>query len=144
MLSRRTVPAVELEHYLTCEIVTSEAPGRHRRWLRRTLDVARRSQHRQPMAAAAVHGGRIVAVAVNSRRNSPAHVEWSGCSRHAEAGLARADIEGATVYVARLRRDGSAGIARPCRQCMATLAVAGARQVVWTAANGQAGMERIR
>lgn len=95
------------------------------------------------MAAAAVHGGRIVAVSVNALRNSPMQVSWESCSRHAEAALARADIAGATVYVARIRRDGSTGIARPCRRCMDVLTRAGARQVVWTAENGSAGMERI-
>ncbi len=130
-------------NYLDDAVPTGDVLGRHRRWLARTLEAATRSRHRYRMAATAVHGGRIVAVSVNTLRNSPLQVAWEGCSRHAEAALARADIAGATVYVARIRRDGRAGLARPCRRCMDVLAQAGARQVIWTAENGMAGVERI-
>lgn len=132
------------ENYLHAEVRTGEVPGRHHRWLARTIALARSSRHRQKMAATAVQGGRVIIGAVNSLRNHPRQVDWESCSRHAEAGLTRADIEGATIYVARLKRDGTPGLARPCRRCMERLLEAGARQVVWTAGNGCAGVERIR
>lgn len=139
-----TVDRVRSKNYLSAAADTGTVPGRHRRWLAHTLELARRSRHKQRMAATAVQGGRIIIGAVNSLRNHPQHVEWASCSRHAEAGLTRADIEGATIYVARIKSDGTPGLARPCRRCMELLTEAGARQVVWTAGEGAAGLERIR
>jgi len=139
-----TVDAVRSQNYLVEATDTGTAPGRHRRWLAHTIELARRSRHKQRMAATAVQGGRVLIGAVNSLRNHPRQVDWAACSRHAEAGLTRADIEGATIYVARIKSDGTTGLARPCRRCMAMLTEAGARQVVWTAGDGTAGLERIR
>jgi hypothetical protein len=134
---------VRSQNYIDADVETGDVPGRHRRWLTRTIELARRSRHHQKMAATAVQGGRVIIGSVNSLRNHPRHVTWEACSRHAEAGLTRADIEGATIYVARLKRDGTPGLARPCRRCMELLTAAGARQVVWTAGDGHAGVDRI-
>jgi len=118
--------------------------GRHVRWLGRARELAVRSQHPTRMGALAVTGGRVIAEGVNQRRNTPRLVDWPDCSRHAEAVLVRrADLAGATVYVARVLRGGDDGMARPCRYCLGQLIEAGVRQVVWTAGPGATGVERI-
>lgn len=118
--------------------------GRHRRWLRRAVALASTSQHPMPMAAIAVSGGAVVAQAVNIAKNRPGLVPWNACSRHAEQIVAaRGDLRDAVVYVARVRKDGSTSMARPCRSCYQTLVDAGARTVVWTGRDDTAGVERL-
>jgi tRNA(Arg) A34 adenosine deaminase TadA len=128
------------QHHLTLT-----PAGKHRRWLTRAVAETTRSQHRTPMAAIAVAGGRKIALGVNVAKNSPALTPWVRCSRHAEQNmLAMApNLAGATVYVARRRRDGTEALARPCHSCHAILVAAGVRQVVFTIAPGVMGIERL-
>lgn len=80
--------------------------------------------------------------ACNSRKGHPAlrhygYPEYA--NRHAEMALAitaltwkRDELQGDTVYVARLQQDGSWGLARPCSYCAHMLADLGVRRVVFT------------
>lgn len=118
--------------------------GRHGRWLRRALDAAASSPHRTRMGAVAVCSGRILGEGVNTPKNRPVSIDWHHVSRHAEQALvAKADLDGATVYIARLLRDGRDACARPCRFCLLRLTEAGVRTVVWTAGDGLIGIDRI-
>ena len=88
--------------------------------------------------------GRILGEGVNTPKNRPVSIDWHHVSRHAEQALAaKADLEGATVYIARLLKDGRDACARPCRFCLHRLTEAGVRTVVWTAGGGLIGIERI-
>lgn len=49
---------------------------------------------------------------------------------------------GATVYVARLTKDGRWALAKPCKCCMAVLADMGVKRVVWT--TGPGSFEEVR
>ncbi len=117
--------------------------ARDQRWSRVALTAAASSRHGSQMSAIAVQGGRVVSTSVNRRRNDPTTVSWQHCSFHAEEGLVRqrANLVGATVYVARLTRAGTAGMARPCLRCFLLLAGAGVRRVVWTAPKEELGTE---
>jgi tRNA(Arg) A34 adenosine deaminase TadA len=53
-------------------------------------------------------------------------------SRHAEARVVRKCDRGADVYVARVRRDGSVGCAKPCGHCMAAMRARQVRSVTYT------------
>ena len=59
---------------------------------------------------------------------------------HAEARLLRKLDFGAVVYVARVKRDGEWGCARPCRSCRAQLRTKGVNTVYYTIANGEYGV----
>jgi tRNA(Arg) A34 adenosine deaminase TadA len=127
--------------------VRYDSTAKDRRWIRHALALAASSQHRYPMGALAVRSGRVVAQAVNRRRNTPANVEWASCSFHAEEGLvrARSELRGTTVYVARLTPSGIPGLARPCARCHQLLTDAGVRRTVWTAGVDTLGVEtRLR
>lgn len=108
--------------------------GRDARWINRAIGVAYTSTHPIQMGAVAISGGSLLASGVNRYRNSPAiAVDWDACSVHAEAALARGrDLTGATVYVARARRDGDTALAKPCKACLSTLTAAGVKRVIWT------------
>jgi len=53
-------------------------------------------------------------------------------SIHAEQRLLRKTGDGATIYVARLKRDGSFGMAKPCPRCMAGLKARRVEMVYYT------------
>ena len=84
----------------------------------------------------------------NVRRSHPKLAEWGypeNSDIHAEAFLALYGYEtmmGAEVYVARLLRDDSWGLAKPCDVCMSLLVQAGVKRVVWT--TGPAAGEGVR
>jgi tRNA(Arg) A34 adenosine deaminase TadA len=46
--------------------------------------------------------------------------------------LQRLGLDGQTLYVARVCRDGTLGLAKPCKYCMAVLVTSGLKRVVWT------------
>ena len=142
-----TVWAVRSSNYPEAAAETIDAaPRRHRRWIARAVSATRHSRHRTPMAAVAVLGGRIIGEGVNVQKNSPALTPWDRCSRHAEQSLlaVTSDIEGATVYVARVRRNGAEALARPCVYCRQLLEDAGVRQVIYTIEPGVSGIDRLR
>lgn len=67
-------------------------------------------------------------------------------SVHAEMALALygyAAMQGQRVYVARLLRDGTWGLAKPCEVCMGLLVQAGVRRVVWTTGPGEGDGVRL-
>lgn len=58
---------------------------------------------------------------------------------HAEFRLATKLDHGAIVFVARVRRDGSFGMARPCRDCRRILKSRGVKKVYYTVSNDEYG-----
>jgi tRNA(Arg) A34 adenosine deaminase TadA len=56
---------------------------------------------------------------------------------HAEVRLCKKIDLGATVYLARVLRDGSLAVARPCPRCHALLKLKGVRRVFFTVSNGE-------
>ena len=133
-------------HHTYDDTVRYVSTAKDERWIRHALCLAASSRHRNLMGALAVQGGRVVAHAVNRRRNTPANVDWTACSFHAEEGLVRARprLHGVTVYVARITASGVPGLARPCARCHLLLTEAGVRRTVWTAGGDRLGVERHR
>jgi tRNA(Arg) A34 adenosine deaminase TadA len=56
-------------------------------------------------------------------------------SIHAEIRALRKSGFGATVYVSRIKRDGSLAMAKPCPYCMAALRARGVEMVYYTVSN---------
>lgn len=52
-------------------------------------------------------------------------------------------LEGRTVYVARVLRDGSWALARPCPVCAEVLAECGVKRIVWTVGPSVMGEARL-
>lgn len=59
---------------------------------------------------------------------------------HAEARLTQKLTPGSTVWVARIRHDGSMGMAKPCPACERRLRSAGVRKVVYSISDGEHGV----
>ncbi len=97
---------------------------------------ARLSAHEVPMGAAIVKQGMIISIGRNSRKTHPIGDSKRGCYMHAEmdaiVGNPRYWFKGATMYVYRERKDGTVGMARPCRNCMGVLVELKFKRVVYT------------
>lgn len=88
---------------------------------------ARHKQHR--LGAVLMRGGKPIAASHNF-----AHVH----AEHATLNRAwRSDTEGCTLFVARVRKDGSLGMAKPCKLCMERLVEAGIKKVTYSNKDGQ-------
>lgn len=74
---------------------------------------------------------------VKSRNASIYLPEGKVPSSHAEARVMRKSGFGATVYVSRVKRDGSLAMAKPCSHCMASLKSRGVDMVYWTVSNNE-------
>ena len=59
---------------------------------------------------------------------------------HAEARLCNKLTPGSTVWVARIRHDGTLGMARPCHTCQKRLRSSGVRRVVYTISDTEHGV----
>lgn len=95
--------------------------------------------HRQwKVGAVIVRGGSVLSIGTNKYRNDPALVDYEKVSYHAEeVAIRRAgNVEGATIYVARLTRSGKIGSARPCRRCQGLLLENRVSTAVWTESYG--------
>jgi len=73
-------------------------------------------------------------VMVHSRNGITPRPVGKSPSSH-EARILRKSGNGAVVYVARLKRDGSYGMAKPCVYCMNALRARGVDMVYWTISN---------
>ena len=109
----------------------------------RTLEYASRSQCHQRHGAIVVKSGRIIASSYNKTNNNPAQFcqdlfnEYRGyISTHAEVAALKTvspqQARGATVYVARIMRDGKPGLSKPCPECAKILDELGVKKVIHT------------
>lgn len=76
--------------------------------------------------------------ALVSASNGPA--PYPHPDAHAEARLTGKLTPCSDVWVGRLRRDGTVGIARPCAHCMVRLRAAGVRRVAYTISDVEHGV----
>lgn len=108
----------------------------------RAIALAARSTHSQwHLGAVLWRGGSVLAAGANTVRNHPSIVDnahLTDCSVHAEAAaLKRAgNPKGATLYVARVTRQGRLGLAKPCGHCEEAIRAAGVRRVCFTTGTG--------
>lgn len=105
------------------------------RWMRLAIAQAESAPHEKwRVGAVIVRSGSVLSMGFNRYRNDPSIVHLHGVSYHAEeAALRRAgNVEGATIYVARLTKTGMLSLAKPCPKCVPQLRTAGIHSVVWT------------
>lgn len=79
--------------------------------------------------------GVVVAEATNKKIRESDSVSWRIAHVHAEEAAitaAGSRAKGATVYVARVGRDGLPALSKPCKRCERRLARVGVAKVIWT------------
>lgn len=110
------------------------------RWFRLCSKLARDSQGLYKLGCVLVRGGCVFAQGVNAyRKTKSIGVDYDmSRSIHAEInalcrGLHRhRDIDHCTLYVVRLRKDGSFGDAKPCKGCQKAIVANGVRSVFYS------------
>lgn len=89
---------------------------------------AAKARHHHQLAAILVRGGKIISIAHN---HSHVHAEHAALNRAWRSGT-----DGATMYVIRVKRSSSIGLAKPCKMCIDRMVQAGVRKVVYTDNDG--------
>ncbi len=105
------------------------------------IKLAMKSKFKQRMGAVLVNGGRVISCGINTTtKTNPKNRFWEN-SCHAEESAIRqrlryskktSALEGATLYVARIKPGGSTGLAKPCASCEALIRQVGIRKVIYT------------
>lgn len=94
-------------------------------------------QHK--IGVALVQGNRVIGLGCNKLKTHPkSNTPFS--STHAELSAIlrsdRSDLPGSTAYIYRERKDGSPGLAKPCKYCTELLKTSGVKHVVFTTDTG--------
>lgn len=105
-------------------------------FLAASAKLAQTSDNRFKMACIAVRGGSVLGADINVTKTHPT-TPPNRFSTHAEIGAMRAcsDPAGTTLYIARLKLDGSTAMARPCSWCMQHIQSNQIYRVVYTTDN---------
>lgn len=123
-----TVPYTAYTHIENDDLSNSD-----RSFLSTTSKAALSSKYKFRMAAMVVKSGRVLSISTNynKRSRSTPPNRWS---THAEIRALRSASEtsGATLYVARLSKNGNIACARPCAWCMEHIITAKISKVVYT------------
>lgn len=95
--------------------------------------LAQTSDNRFKMACIAVRGGSVLGTDINVTKKHPT-TPPNRFSTHAEIGAMKAcsNPSGTTLYIARLKLDGSTAIARPCSWCMQQIQKNEVYRIVYT------------
>lgn len=120
--------------------------------LKQALRIASTSTCRQKHGAVITRGGSVIAVGINTQRNHPSIPtdrprNETPYSYHAEAnairGARKSDIDGATLWVARINNQGAARLSLPCESCMNLIIKSGIKRVVFTTNDHKIGEIRL-
>jgi pyrimidine deaminase RibD-like protein len=101
--------------------------------------LAAKSSMRHKHGAVVVKSGRVVGMGYNKSRNHPDVVtdgkHREQCGYHAEAVAikeAGTNARGATIFVARINRQGEDLLSKPCELCQKTIEESGLKNVLFT------------
>lgn len=104
--------------------------------------LATKSIMRHKHGAVVVKSGRVVGLGYNKARNHPDVVTEGRhrveCGYHAEAVAikeAGKNARGATIFVARINRQGEDLLSKPCELCQKTIEESGLKSVIFTRSN---------
>lgn len=93
------------------------------------------------LGAVVSKGGSVLAIGTNKPKNDPRFNDYEHCSVHAEMdALSRvSDPKGSIIYIARVKKGGGFGLAKPCPRCQVTLKEKGIKKAIYTIDNHSFG-----
>lgn len=101
--------------------------------------LATKSDLRHKHGAVVVKSGRVLGMGYNKHRNDPGVIMEGrhrlDCGYHAEAVAikdAGGNARGATIFVARINRQGDDLLSKPCEYCQELIQESGIKNVIWT------------
>lgn len=116
------------------------------------LDIAKKESqkstyHKTHIGAVITQKNKIISRGYNKlRRHKYSRFSKHGCTLHAEVdaiiNAPKGKLNGSTIYIYRELKDGSAGLSKPCKFCMASLVHKKLRRVVYS--NNDNGYEIIK
>lgn len=116
--------------------------NRDQRAINLAIKVAKTSNHKKAKHGAVLtKGGSVINLATNSYNYCSfasrfKQEEWQTCLEHAEIscikGLDRSVTKGATIYVARVNKNGKSDLSKPCSLCQDVLKFVGVKKAVYT------------
>lgn len=113
--------------------LSSHVSGKDKSFLAAAAKLAQTSDNRFKMACIAVRSGSVIGADINVTKTHPT-TPPNRFSTHAEIGAMKAcsDPSGSTLYIARLKLDGTTAIAKPCSWCMQQIQKNDIYRVVYT------------
>lgn len=115
--------------------------NKQRSFLNLASRLAETSELPQQHGAVIVKAGSVLSMGVNKWRNKMVNPPVTTTdynpflSYHAEVDAinhANADLNGATIFIARIGKDGTERFSRPCQRCTQAIKKAGIRKVIYT------------
>lgn len=112
----------------------------HKKYLNQAVKLAKMSDCRYKHGAVIRKSGRTISVGINYTVNDPRILEDISAKEHAaiHAEVAalnacrKVDLNGATIYVARVNNKGEEAMSKPCARCHKALVERGIKKVVYT------------
>lgn len=95
---------------------------------------------RAKVGAVIVKGGRVLSTGINSLRYTKdngrswpsLHAEEQAILKLLKQPNGGKHLVGSTIYVSRVKKDGSVGLAKPCQKCQELIDAVGIRKIVYT------------
>lgn len=121
-------------------VTNSSLSNRQRKLLNLAARLAETSDVQHRHGAVIVKSGSVISTGVNKWRNKTVNPPTTAgynpdLSYHAEVDAinhANTDLTGATIYIARLNKNGEERMSRPCPRCAEAIKEAGIRKIVYT------------
>jgi deoxycytidylate deaminase len=109
---------------------------RTQRFIELALKLATKSEYYQKVGCVIVKGNRVIGLGFNKPNKTHPMSNNRFHNVHAELdailGHTAEELEGATAYVARIRNNGTVGLAKPCEHCQELLKRMGIKTVIYT------------
>lgn len=99
------------------------------------IALAKLSKCRHKHGAVLIKSGQVIAAGTNIIRQVPSDTNWRACSLHAEEyvlTVAGTQAVGATLYIARVNKQGETLLSLPCSRCRRKIIRAKVKRVVTT------------
>lgn len=126
------------------EILGDSLSRKQKSMLALATKMAATSDLAQKHGAVIVKNGRVLALGINKQKNADINTPYAVnvpeyFTVHAEADAINrcANTEGATIYIARINKNGEERFSRPCDNCAETIRKAGIRTVIYTLTEGE-------
>lgn len=103
-----------------------------------TRAVLSKPLQRVSLGAAILKGKKVLSTGTNNENKTSPKAQNITKRLHAEFDALRHNksFEGATIYVVRIKKDGSYGMAKPCKHCVKLCRKAGIKKVFYSTQNG--------
>lgn len=112
----------------------AELSGQVAKFTQLALREAYQSQEQKRLGAVVARRGKILGVGSNTRKTHPLS-RATYQTTHAEVAAiasAKDSLQGATLYVVRILRDGSVAMSKPCPGCQALAESVGIKTIIYT------------